>query len=310
VLVPSSADTNLNSFPGFSSRIVDDDNADWDSSDEVGSLFTFTGTPSSPTEEITVNAAGVYHIAYGIDSEHTINEDERFAQKTRIQVDSGSGYVDANACYANSFARGFAPEQSPLLRATATIDATTETMIFDYTDYTPNNSNYTGLYDDQDISDKDLKKYVRLLDSIQTIETKINDTSDKITYYANLDTAKAHTKLDKLNERLDKLEDKLDDKLDKLPDDTVPLASLQLVGEMLHEDKPLKVLLLNNTDDNIELTYSTPSAYTIEQDNSTNGKFDKKVTVTHESALHYSNVTAFTDIPEYLVVGNTDFRLF
>ncbi len=165
------------------------------------------------------------------------------------------------------------------------------------------------MYDDQDISDKDLKKYFRLIDSIQTIESKIDKTSDKISYYANLDDAKAHKKFDKLNEKLEKLEDKLEDKLEKLPD-TVPLASLQQVSELLHEDKPLKVLLLNNTLDNIELIFATPAASTVEQDNSTNSKFIKKVTVTHESALHYSNVTTFSDIPEDLVVENTDFKLF
>ncbi len=116
--------TVYNSTGGLDLDSASDVLIDWNSSDEIGSLFTFTGTPSSPTEEITVNAAGVYHIAYGIDSEHTANQNERFAQKTRLQVDSGSGYVDANACYANSFARGFAPEQSPLLSATAAADAT------------------------------------------------------------------------------------------------------------------------------------------------------------------------------------------
>jgi hypothetical protein len=69
-------------------------------------------------------------------------------------------------------------------------------------------------------------------------------------------------------------------------------------------------LLLNNTFDNIELIFATPAASTVEQDNSTNSKFNKKITVTHESALHYSNVTTFSDIPEDLVVENTDFKLF
>jgi len=190
-----------------------------------------------------------------------------------------------------------------------TFNGTSETMLFNSTEYVPNNFNYTGLYDDQDISDKDLKKYFRLIDSIQTIEIKINNTSEKIAYYANIDTVKAHEKLDKLSDKLEKLEGKLENKLEKLPD-TVPLVSLQQVSEMLHEDKPLKVLLLNNTNENIELTFATPAPYTIEQDNSTNSKFAKKVTVTHESALHYYNVTAFSDIPENLVIGETDFRLF
>ncbi|PJC50230.1 MAG: hypothetical protein CO032_05900, partial [Nitrosopumilales archaeon CG_4_9_14_0_2_um_filter_34_16] len=190
-----------------------------------------------------------------------------------------------------------------------THNGTSETIIFDSNDYSTSNVNYTGLYDDDDISEKDLKKYFRLIDSIQTIETKINNTSEKIAYYANLDTAKAHKKLDKLTDTLDKLEVKLEKKLDNLPTN-VSLASLKQMDEMLQKDKPLKVLLLNHTDPNIELTFTTPAAYTVEQNNSTNDKFDKKITVAHQSALHYSNVTTYTDIPENLVIGGTNFKLF
>ena len=190
-----------------------------------------------------------------------------------------------------------------------TFNDTSETIIFDSEDSVSNISNYTGLYDDQDISDKDLKKHFRLIDSIKTIEANINKTNDKIAYYADLDTAKAHKKLDKLGERLEKLEGKLENKLTKLSDN-VPLASLQQVEEMIQVEKPLKVLFLNNTDANIELTFTTPAAYTVEQNNSTNDKFNKKITVAHDSALHYTNVTAFSDIPEELVIGGTDFKLF
>ena len=188
-----------------------------------------------------------------------------------------------------------------------TLNETSETVLFDSTEYSK--SNYTGLYDDEDITDKDLKKYFRLIDSVQTIESKINNTSEKILYYANLDTAKAHKKLDKLNANLDKLENKLENKLEKLSG-TIPLASLQQVSEMLQQDKPLKVLLLNNTDDDIELTFTTSAPTTLEQDNSTNDKFNKKVTVSHESALHYTNVTAYSDLPEKLVDAGIDFKLF
>ena len=190
-----------------------------------------------------------------------------------------------------------------------TLNDTSETLIFNSTDFISNLSNSTGLYDDEDISDKDLKKHFRLLDSIQTIETKINNTSDKISYYASLDTAKAHKKLDKLNEKLDKLENKLENKLGKISD-TVPLASLKQVNSMLQDDKPLKVLVINSTDSNVELTFTTPSAYSEEQNNSTNDKFEKKITIAHESALHYTNVTAYSDIPETLVSEGVQFKLF
>ncbi|MCV0431896.1 LamG domain-containing protein, partial [Nitrosopumilus sp.] len=194
-----------------------------------------------------------------------------------------------------------------------TINSTNETVIFDSKDYELiENSTHTsvnGLYDDTDISNKDLKKYFRLLDSVVTIQSQINETNSKIAYYANLDTAKAHKKLDKLDSKLDKLEEKLDAKLDKLSA-IVPMASLQQVRGLLQEDKPLKVLLLNDTAENLELTFMTPAPYTQESDNSTNGKYAKKVTVAHDSALHYSNVTAFSPIPENLVTKGVEFSLF
>ena len=188
-----------------------------------------------------------------------------------------------------------------------TLNDTSETVIFDSKEYSE--SDFVGLYDDDDISQKDLKKYFRLLDSVQTIETKILKINEKIASHENFESKKSDKQLDKLAAKLAKLEKKLDKKLDKLPD-AVPLASLQQVDEMLQDDKPLKILLLNNTDDNVELTFTTPAAYTLEQDNSTNDKFEKRVTVAHESALHYTNVTAYSDIPEVLVQGGTDFRLF
>ena len=78
---------------------------DWDSSDEEGDHFTFTGD-TTPTEVITINRDGLYHIAYGIDAEHTVNDNERFHQKTRLQIDSGSGYNNAKACFGDSTSRG------------------------------------------------------------------------------------------------------------------------------------------------------------------------------------------------------------
>ena len=195
------------------------------------------------------------------------------------------------------------------------INATTETVIFDSKDYESMDNSAeisdtsNGLYDDEDISEKYLKKYFRLIDSVDTIESQINETNSKIAYYANLDTAKAYKKLDKLDSKLDKLEEKLDIKLDKLSM-IIPMASLQQVDEMLQEDMPLKVLLLNETAETLELTFMTPAPYTLETDNSTNGKYVKKVTVTHDSALHYTNVTAFSNLPENLVSKGVEFSLF
>ena len=76
---------------------------DWDTSDEIGSHFTFTGD-TTPTDEITVANNGVYHISYGIDADIE-NDNDRWNGQTRLQVDSGSGFVNADACYGAGFAR-------------------------------------------------------------------------------------------------------------------------------------------------------------------------------------------------------------
>ena len=86
---------------------------EWDVSDEIGSHFTFTGD-TTPTDEITINAAGLYHISYAIDADKTVDvTNDRFKQRTSIQVDSGSGFEDALACFGDSFSRG--RQTSPLI---------------------------------------------------------------------------------------------------------------------------------------------------------------------------------------------------
>ena len=76
-------------------------------------LDTITITASDPsgetqaaTEEITINQNGLYHISYGVTSIHTAAVNERWGEKTRIQIDSGSGYSNAPACYGDTFSRG------------------------------------------------------------------------------------------------------------------------------------------------------------------------------------------------------------
>ena len=73
---------------------------DWDSSDEEGDHFTFTGD-TTPTDEITVNIDGIYHISYGIDSDNTATNTQRFGQIARLELDTGSGWNDARACFAD-----------------------------------------------------------------------------------------------------------------------------------------------------------------------------------------------------------------
>ena len=109
------------------------------------------------------------------------------------------------------------------------------------------------------------------------------------------------------------------------------LASLDSDDDMLQKDKPTKGLLINktefkdkvksnssnvstNTTDTTQkeyvLKFETPAPTTIENDYSTSTKFQRNVTVTHNSTLHYTDVRSFTDISEDLVKHNVDFKLY
>jgi len=63
----------------------------------------------------------------------------------------------------------------------------------------------------------------------------------------------------------------------------------------------------NSTEYMIKFTTQAPNA--TEYDYSTETKFQKNVTVGHNSTLHYTNVKAYSDIPEYLVNHNIEFNL-
>jgi len=58
-----------------------------------------------------------------------------------------------------------------------------------------------------------------------------------------------------------------------------------------------------------KIKFETPAPFTVENNYSTELKFQKNVTVSHNSTLHYTNVKSYTDIPEELVLHNVDFKL-
>ena len=82
---------------------------------------------ASSTEYITVTNPGQYHVSYGIDSEHdTADINQRFAHRTKVQVDSGSGFSDAGACFGSSFARGLGATNHDQRTATPTANCILE----------------------------------------------------------------------------------------------------------------------------------------------------------------------------------------
>ncbi|MGH9909109.1 MAG: hypothetical protein ACRD32_00545, partial [Nitrososphaerales archaeon] len=108
----------------------------------------------------------------------------------------------------------------------------------------------------------------------------------------------------------------------------VPLdyATLGNLDEIKQKDKPTVALLINetkidaNATENIipqnetqteyTLKFQTLAPYAIEDDYSTAVKYQKNVTIAHDSTLHYTDVRSYTNIPEYLSLHNTQFKLY
>jgi hypothetical protein len=108
----------------------------------------------------------------------------------------------------------------------------------------------------------------------------------------------------------------------------VPLdyAKLKDLKEIKQKDKPTVALLINETSNKLnnatlkkitqnqteieyKVQFETSSPYALEQDYSIHDKFQKNVTVAHDSTLHYTNVRSYSSIPEYLVNHNVEFKL-
>jgi hypothetical protein len=92
--------------------------------------------------------------------------------------------------------------------------------------------------------------------------------------------------------------------------DTTPIASLSDLPGSVQKNKPTKLILVNDTAQKYNIQFATPAPYTVEKDVSTKSTFDKLVTVEHNSTLHYTNVTSFSNISEDLVKKGVPFKLY
>ncbi|MBI5697491.1 MAG: hypothetical protein HZC29_03130, partial [Thaumarchaeota archaeon] len=91
-------------------------------------------------------------------------------------------------------------------------------------------------------------------------------------------------------------------------DEQFSAASLEQMGGLIQEQKPTKFIKINDTSSEYQITYQTSPPIKIEQELSTQNQFVKEVLITHNSALHYTNVTSFVDIPEDLVLQGIEFK--
>src|SRR3990170_2304675 len=94
--------------------------------------------------------------------------------------------------------------------------------------------------------------------------------------------------------------------------DLVPLeiVTMEKINEILQDNKDTKFVLINESSSEYLLEFETPAPYTIEEDYSNDDVFNKTVTVAHDSALHYTDIKSYSDIPEDLVEESMEFNLF
>src|SRR3972149_9853884 len=96
------------------------------------------------------------------------------------------------------------------------------------------------------------------------------------------------------------------------PTDLIPLdiVTMDKIDDVLQDNEDTKYLMIDESSSEYTLEFETPAPYTIEEDNSDEDMFNKTVTVTHDSALHYTDIQSYSEIPEDLVTEDSEFNLY
>src|SRR3990170_8395429 len=88
------------------------------------------------------------------------------------------------------------------------------------------------------------------------------------------------------------------------------IVTMEKIDEILQDNKDTKFVVINESSSEYLLEFETPAPYTIEEDYSNDDVFNKTVTVAHDSALHYTDIKSYSDIPEDLVEEDMEFSLY
>ena len=91
---------------------------------------------------------------------------------------------------------------------------------------------------------------------------------------------------------------------------TITTASLDNIPGSVQNNKPTKLLVVNDTAQQYDIQFKTPAPYVVETNQSTQQLYNKTVIVEHNSTLHYTNVQSYSNIPENLVAKGVHFKLF
>src|SRR3989337_3177992 len=80
--------------------------------------------------------------------------------------------------------------------------------------------------------------------------------------------------------------------------------------QMLQDGADTTLAVIDQAADGYNIEFQTPAPYTVEQDTTTPELYQKEVTVAHDSALHYTDIKSYSDIPEDLVTQGVEFKLY
>jgi len=84
---------------------------------------------------------------------------------------------------------------------------------------------------------------------------------------------------------------------------------VSLDDEIVQEEKPIKLVIIDEQASDFDLEFETPAPYTIEDESITDTKYEKEVVVAHDSSLHYTDVKTCSDLPEEYVELGVEFTL-
>jgi len=151
---------------------------------------------------------------------------------------------------------------------------------------------------------------------IQTIESEEDILNIQVEIPADAENIKVKI-LEHNEESLELSQEKMDiiESTSKLESDKVERillesVSMDKIDQVFQEDKDTKLVVINENATEYSLEFETPAPYTTEEDYSNEDMFNKTVTVAHDSALHYTDVRSYSDLPENLVHDGIEFSLF
>lgn len=97
--------------------------------------------------------------------------------------------------------------------------------------------------------------------------------------------------------------------VDEISNPAIDSALVLLDNEIVQEEKPIKLVTIDEQASDFNLEFETPAPYIIEDESITDTKYEKEVVVAHDSSLHYTDVKTCSELPEEYVEMGVEFTL-